>query len=131
MKGNREGNLKILFRQLTDSRNNSAGRHRDIPLADIQPLLCACETYKANHAVVILHGLSASHNDDIGNPFPGNPLDLIDLLEHLRRGKRTHQTVQGGCAETASHPASDLGRNADGISVMIFHPDALDHIPVI
>ena len=122
--------LKILLREFQDSRHDSAGRYRDVSLADIESLLAREQAHKADQIVVVVHRLSGTHDHNIGNALPGQRLNPVNLIEHLGRGQISLKSVKRGRAEATTHATADLGGDADRVAVMIFHPDTLNHISI-
>ena len=55
----------------------------------------------------------------------------VNLVQHFRRPQVPLQPIQGGCAETAAHPAPHLGGNTHGIPMMILHPHTFYDIAVL
>ena len=124
VEGEGKRNGQVLFCQVVDPRNDPAGGHCDISLADIESVLIREKMKEAHQIVIVVKRLPGSHNDDVGDPLPGHSADLVDLLEHFRRRQGPVQAVQGGGAESASHSASHLGGNADAVSEFVAHEHA-------
>ena len=80
--------------------------------------------------IVIIHRFTGAHNDNVRYALADVRLDAVDLVKHLGGFEATHQTIESRCAETATHTAADLGRDADGIAVFIAHEDRLHHIAI-
>ena len=57
----------------------------------------------------LVHRLTRSHDNQIGDPLPGVLLNPVNLVEHLRRSQAPHESADCGRAEAAAHPATDLG----------------------
>ena len=130
MKRQRQGNLKLLLRQLLHSRDQSAGGYRHIALTDIQSVLICKHTQKHHKILIIIHGFTGSHNHHIGDPLSGDPLNGINLVKHLGGTQIAFQSIQRGGAETTAHPAAYLRGNTDTVAVPVLHPYTLHHIAV-
>ena len=62
MKRNGQGNLQIFLCQIIHPGHNAAGGHRDISLADMQPVFVRKHTDKSQKILVIIQRLSGSHD---------------------------------------------------------------------
>ncbi len=82
------------------------------------------------YIVIIIKRFSRSHDDDIGHPLFCIFLNLIDLLQYLRRPQISRQPIQGRGTETAAHAAACLRRNTDRVAVFILHKYALNDMAV-
>ena len=131
MQGKGQGNGKLLIGQFPDAGYDSAGGNRQISLAYVQSVFICQKFYEFKKIVIIIKGLSGSHHNNIGNPLPDILSNLINLIQHLRRGKTTLQSIQRGGTETAAHTAAYLRGNADRISMLIFHQYTLNDISIL
>ena len=131
MKGQSQSNLKLFFRQIIDSRHNATSGYRNISLADIQPVFVTEHTDKLHNIIIIVHRFPCAHQHQIGYPLSTVFLNLIDLIQNLPCLKISGQSTQGRCTETASHPASYLGRHTYRISMLIFHQHTFNHIAIL
>ena len=130
MQGKRQGDLQFLLRKATYLGHQTAGGDRDTALRDIEPVLIAEKADKTHHIVVIIHGLAASHHDDIGDALSELFLDFIDLCQHLSRRQIARKAVYRRGAKTAAHAATDLRTDTDRIPVGIAHQYTFYHIAV-
>ena len=76
---------KIFLCQIIHTGNNAAGGHRNISLADVQPVFIRQHTDKFQKIVIIIQRFPGSHNHYIGNPLPGKLLYPVNLSKHFRR----------------------------------------------
>ena len=130
MEGQGQGNMQTLLRQTVDVGDDPAGGDRHVPLAQMHPLRTCQKPQETQQIVIIVKGLAHSHDNDMGDRLPGLTGNGIDLFEHLRGRQGTDQSVQGGRAEAASHPAPDLGGYADAVAEPVTHENTLDKAPV-
>ena len=119
-----------LICQLPDLRNQPTGGNRHIPLTDMQSAFLRQKMDKADQVIVIVQRFTRSHHNHVGNAFACIALNLINLVQHLRRAQVPFQAVQGRSTETAAHPTPHLRGNTNGISMLITHQDTLDDIAV-
>jgi len=130
MKGKCQSHLKFLFRQFINLRYQSAGRYRQVSLADMKsPVFCQ-NMYEAKEVVIIVQWFPGSHHDYIGYPFPCKYLNPVNLIQHLRRKQASGQSPDGRSTETAAHTTAYLRGNTDRVSMFIAHQNTLDHISV-
>ena len=109
MKGKCQGDLESLICQFVHIRYDSAGGNGDVSLADVESFLARKQPHEAHQIVVVVHRLTRSHDNQIGDPLPGVLLNPVNLVEHLRRSQPPHESADCGRAEAAAHPAADLG----------------------
>ena len=123
-------NPKMKICQLLYLRNKPACRYCKIPLTYVQTVLIRDHLQELHNIVIIVHGLTHSHYDNIRNSLTRVPCDLVYLVQHLRYFQTPYASPYRRCAELTSHPASYLRRYAHRITVMIPHQDTLNSIPV-
>ena len=83
VQGERERDLEFFLRQLQHFRDNAAGGHCDIPLADVQAVLICQHPHEPEEIVIIVQRLPGAHDDHIVHPLFCDLLDLVDLPQHL------------------------------------------------
>ena len=86
------------LRELPHLRHQSAGRDRNIPLADMKSAFIGQKTDKTEQIVIIVKRLPASHDHNIRNAFADIQTDPVDLIQHFRGTQVPDQAVQGGRA---------------------------------
>ena len=123
-------NLQPFFCQLPNPGYNPAGGYCYISLTDVQPALRGQKLKKLKQRIIIIQRLPCSHNNYVMYPLFGPLLYLIYLIQHFRSCQSPFQSPQSRRTESAAHPAANLGRNTDGITMMIFHQHALNHTSI-
>ena len=78
-------------------------------MADVESFLARKQPHEAHQIVVVVHRLTRSHDNQIGDPLPDVLPNPVNLVEHLRRSQAPHESADCGRAEAAAHPAADLG----------------------
>ena len=109
MEGKCQGDLESLICQFVHIRHDSAGGNSDIPLADVESIGARKQPHEAHEIVVVVHRLTCSHDNQIGDPLPGVFLDPVNLVKHFRRSQAPHESADRRRTEPAAHPAADLG----------------------
>mgnify|MGYP000846358341 CR=1 FL=1 len=130
VQGNRQRDGHILLRQPQDIRHHAAGRERDVPQSDIQPVRVRHQPEKLHHVVVVVQRLADTHHDDVGDALAEVALRRDDLPQQFARHEIAHLAPDGGRAEAAPHPAPDLRGNADRAPVLVGHDDRLHAVAV-
>ena len=108
MQGQCQCDLQLFIRQLPHSGHDSTGGHRDISLADVQTVLICQKMQKFQNIVIIIHRFPSAHDYHIGDPFPRQSCDGVNLIQHLGRSQIPFQSVQSGSTEFTAHAASHL-----------------------
>ena len=131
VQGKGKGDWQSFLRQRPDLRHQSAAGDRNAPEAESVPLRIGHQVQEPDQIVIVIQRFSRSHDHDAVHPPAGQIYHLIDLSEHFRRSQVAYQSADGGCTESASHPAACLGRYAKRIPVMIRHEYGFDDLAVI
>lgn len=67
-----------------------------------------------------------AHEDNAGDTLSEIMSDVVDLVDDFLSSKGSRQAGETSCAESAMHPTSSLGRDADRKSGARGHSDGFD-----
>ncbi|CDC63313.1 unknown [Clostridium sp. CAG:448] len=122
MQGNGERDGQILFSQLVDFINQTAGGKRNMAQTDADTVFVRNQTEKTDDLVIIVEWFTDAHHDYAGETFASEILLYgDDFPQNFSCGKVADSAADGGRTETASHSATDLGGNADCVAMLVFH----------
>ena len=130
VKGHREGQLQPQLRQTPDAGDHAAGGKGDMAHADVHAVRVVHQLQKPQDIVQIVHGLSNTHQHDVGDLQSGIQLGEEHLVQHLRGRQVPDLAGDGGSAEGAAHAAPYLGGDTHGVAVMVLHQNRLDTVAV-
>ena len=121
MEGNGQLELDLLFGQLVDLRNQSAGGKRDLAGADSESPVGVDDPHGPEHLPVIRQRFPHAHDDDVvdGAVIAGQHdllLYLHDLIDDFGRRHVSHEALEPTRAESAADGASHLRGDAERIA---------------
>ena len=116
-------------------RHQAAGGKADIARTDPHSAAVRHIAQKAHDLVVVVKGLAAAHQHQIGDgapvfDAPFRAVDGKDLAENLPRRKIAHESAERGGAELAPHTAADLRGDALRVAVLVLHEHPFDQVSV-
>ena len=126
-----EGELLGDVSELADTRDNAAGRDREVTCADADAVGIVEYAQRLEDFVVVGEGLALAHEDDAGGALTKIVGDMQHLVDDLLGTQRTLEAVQAGGAKGAAHAAACLGGDADGKLVATGHADGLDRNAIV
>ena len=133
MQGNRQRHRKIKVCQFTHFLHETTGRKRDISQSHTDPFLQADKTQKTGHFLKVVQRFSRSHKNDMTDAsfLSKITVDTNHFSDELGSGQIPYTPLQGARAERTSHPASHLGGNAQGITVVVVHQHAFHTVAIL
>ena len=91
MKGNRQGQLELMLRQLINLRHQAAGGEADVPHGDVHSLRAVHQLQKPQHIVKIVQRLSDAHKHNVRYRQAGINLGEEHLVQHFVGLQPPHQ----------------------------------------
>ena len=130
VKRDRERDGKILLHQHFNAVNKSAGRKRNVAVANVEPCLTVYKVQKLDNVIIVIQRLTNAHHNNVGNALTNVLLSGNYLPKQLCGSQVAHATANGRGAELAPHTAANLRGNANGVAVLVFHNNAFHAVTV-
>ena len=90
-------------------------------VTDVETALVTDKAKEFHHVVEVVKRLADAHHNHVGDALAAISLCHGYLSEKLGGHKVALLSTYGGGAEFASHTATDLARDAEGVAVLVFH----------
>ena len=130
MKRYRKRYGEILLCKSVNAVDKTAGRKRNMSVADVYSLLVTDKAQEFHHVVIVIKRLANSHHNDVGDALSHVLLRRKHLTQQLGWAKITHLAANRRGTECTAHKAADLRGYADGVSMLVSHNNALDRVSV-